>query len=172
MTRQSSLFSLLWTPSRRQVKLALDENFDTAAQRLAELLKANGEVAGRVVGRGVKIERHPSLTRQRGAFATVFYGIIQDEGEGSRLEGHFQLHPVGRLFVAAWTVLSTLLALALLFAGALRAGQESSAQDALPFLLPVLLPFLGLGLAHWQRRRGRQDEAAIRGWLDNLRTGI
>ncbi len=71
----------------------------------------------------------------------------------------------------AWILLSTLLALALLVAGALRATQESTAGDALPFLLPVLLPFLGLGLAHWQRRRGRPDEAAIRGWLDSLKNG-
>ena len=151
--------------------LAFDEDSDNAARRLGKLLNASTEVTGRVGGRGVKIERHPSQTRQRGAFATVFYGIVQEDGECSRLVGHFQLHPVGRLFVAAWILLSTLLALALLLAGALRATPESTAQDALPFLLPVLLPFLGLGLAHWQRRRGRPNEAAIRGWLDSLKNG-
>jgi choline-glycine betaine transporter len=75
------------------------------------------------------------------------------------------------LFVATWILLSTLLALALLLAGALRATPESTAQDALPFLFPVLLPFIGLGLAHWLRRRGRPDEKAIRVWLDNLKVG-
>ena len=149
--------------------LAFDEDYDNAARRLGELLHASIEVTGRVAGRGVKIERHPSQTSQRGAFATVFYGIVQEDGEGSRLVGHFQIHPVGRLFVSAWILLSTLLALALLLAGALRAMPESTAQDALPFLFPVLLPFLGLGLAHWLRRRGRPDEAAIRGWLDSLK---
>ena len=169
MTQQGSLFSFLWTPSRRRVILAFDELFDTATQRLSESLNASKEVTGRVASRGVKIERHPSQTSQRGAFATVFYGIVQEDGEGSRLVGHFQIHPVGRLFVAAWILLSTLLALALLLAGALRATPDSTAQDALPFLFPVLLPFLGLGLAHWLRRRGRPDEAAIRGWLDSLK---
>ena len=149
--------------------MAFDELFDTAAQRLSESLNASKEVTGRVASRGVKIECHPSSARQRGAFATVFYGIVQDEGEGSRLVGHFQLHPVGRLFVSTWILLSTLLALALLLAGALQATPDSTAQDALPFLFPVLLPFLGLGLAHWLRRRGRPDEAAIRGWLDSLK---
>ena len=169
MTRQESVFSFLWTPSRRRVILSLDGNADATALQLEDTLASSTEVTGRVGGRGVKIERHPSQTSQRGAFATVFYGIIQDEGEGSRLVGHFQIHPVGRLFVAAWILLSTLLALALILAGALRATPESTAQDALPFLFPVLLPFLGLGLAHLLRRRGRPDEAAIRGWLDSLK---
>ena len=169
MTTQGSVFSFLWTPSRRRLALELSGDADKAARRFGEMLASNEQVTGRVASRGVKIECHPSRAKQRGTFATVFYGIIQDEGEGSRLVGHFQLHPVGRLFVAAWILLSTLLALALILAGALRATPESTAQDALPFLFPVLLPFLGLGLAHWLRRRGRPDEAAIRGWLDSLK---
>ena len=171
VTMQGSLFSFLWTPSRRQLSLELSGDADKAARRFGEMLASNEQVTGRVASRGVKIECHPSSARQRGAFATVFYGIVQDEGEGSRLVGHFQLHPVGRLFVSTWILLSTLLALALLLAGALRATPDSTAQDALPFLFPVLLPFLGLGLAHWLRRRGRPDEAAIRGWLDSLKNG-
>ena len=169
VTMQGSLFSFLWTPSRRRLALELSGDADKAAWRISETLASSEQVTGRVAGRGVKIECHPNSASQRGAFATVFYGIIQDEGEGSRLVGHFQIHPVGRLFVSAWILLSTLLALALLLAGALRATPESTAQDALPFLFPVLLPFLGLGLAHWLRRRGRPDEAAIRGWLDSLK---
>ena len=138
MTGQGSVFSFLWTPGRRRLALELSDDVDTAAWRLGEALDSRNEVEGRVIGRGVKIICHFSRARQRGAFATVFYGIIQDEGEGSRLVGHFQLHPVGRFFVMAWILLSTLLALALLVAGALRATQESTAGDALPFLLPVL----------------------------------
>ena len=169
MTGRGSVFSLLWTPGRRQVSLPLDGSADAAAQRLGAALASSGEVAGRVVGRGVKIERHPSQARQRGAFAPVFYGMIREDEEKCRLVGHFQLHPVGRLYIAAWVGLSALLALALLAAGVLRATPESTAQDALPFLLPVLLPFLGLGAAHWRRRKGRPDEAAMRRWLGGIR---
>lgn len=148
--------------------LAFEGNADTVAQYLTVKLDSAEEVEGRVVGRGVKIGRHNSRARQRGAFSPILYGVIRDEDEHCRLVGHFQLHPVGRLYIAAWIGLSTLLALALLIAGALRSTPESSAGDALPFILPVLLPFLGLGLAHWQRQRGRPDEYAIRGWLDKL----
>jgi hypothetical protein len=163
------LLSFLWTPSRRRVSLTLVGHANAAARRIEAALASSEEVTGRVVGRGVKIERHPRFARQRGAFIPVYYGLIKDDGEGCRLAGHFQLHPVGRLYIAAWIGLSTLLALALLVAGALRATPESTAQDALPFMLPVLLPFLGLGLARWQRRRGQADEAAIRDWLISLR---
>ena len=71
----------------------------------------------------------------------------------------------GGLYIATWIVMSTLLALSLLVAGALRATADSTAQDALPFTLPALLPFLGLALARWQRWRGQADEAAMRDWL-------
>lgn len=163
-----SYLSFLWTPSRRQLTIALGGDAAAAAQRLQEALASSGEVSGRVVGRGVKVERHPSRTRQRGAFAPVFYGLLRDDGHNCRLTGHFQLHPVGRLFIGAWIGLSTLLALALLVAGFLKASPESTARDALPFTLPVILPFLGLILAHLQLRRGRSDEAVIRSWLDSL----
>ncbi len=169
MTRQGSLFSFLWTPGRRRLTLSLAGEPEAAAQRIEAALASSAEVVGRVAGRGVKIARHPSRARQRGAFAPVFYGLLQADGENCRLAGHFQLHPVARLYIAAWVGMSALLALALLAAGALRATADSAAQDALPFLLPALLPFLGLGLARWQRRRGQADEAAIRGWLAEMK---
>ncbi len=155
----------MWTSSRRRITIALNGDADTEARRIGAALASSGEVAGRVAGRGVKIERHPGMARQRGAFAQVFYGLLQDDGEDCRLAGHFQLHPVGRLYIATWIVMSTLLALSLLVAGALRATADSTAQDALPFTLPALLPFLGLALARWQRWRGQADEAAMRDWL-------
>ena len=171
MSGRGSVFAVLWTPSGRRFTVALAGDAEAAGRRIKRRLASSGEVTGRVVGRGVKIQRHPSRARQRGAFAPVFYGLLQDDGAGCRLAGHFQLHPVGRLYIAAWVGLSTALALTLLAAGALRATAESAAQDALPFTLPALLPFLGLGLARWQRRRGRADEETIRNWLGALGDG-
>lgn len=166
MTGRSSVISLLWTPSKRRVSLKLRGDADTGARRLGESVDASEEVSGRVSGRGVKIERHPDRAARRGAFGSVFYGVVQGDGEDCRLVGHFQIHPVGRLFIAVWIVLSTVLALALLSAGAMRATPESAPEDALPFLIPALLPFFGFALAYWQRRRGRDDESSIRCWLD------
>lgn len=151
--------------------IALSGDAEEAAQSLQEALASSGEVTGRVAGRAVRVIRHPTRAIQKGAFAPVFYGLLHGEGTGCCLEGHIQLHPVGRLFVGVWIGMSTLLALALLAAGALRATPESTALDALPFLLPALLPLFGLALARWQRGRGKSDEEAIRGWLDSLEEG-
>lgn len=172
-TRQAagrgSFFSFLWTPGQRQITLWLAGEPDEAAQRIKTALASSEDVVGRVAGRGVKIEIHPRRSNQHGVFAPVFYGLLQADGEDSRLVGHFQLHPVARLYVLVWIGCSVLLALAMLVAGGLRATPESTVQDALPFLLPALLPFLGLGLVRWQRRRGQADEAAIRAWLTALK---
>ena len=171
MNGMGTAFSFLWTPSRRRLIVQLRGDSREAGERLLATLAASGEVTGQVAGRGVKIERDPASARFRGVFAPVFYGLLADECDHCRLSGHFQLHPVGRLYIGAWILLSTLLALALLVAAGLRATPDSEAGDALPLLLPVLLPFLGLAFASWQRRRGRADEAAIRAWLSSLEIG-
>ena len=148
--------------------MALASDVETSAQKIKESLTSSVEVTGRVAGRGVKIERNPKLATHKGAFATVFYGLLANDGDHCRLAGHFQIRPVGRLFIGAWIVTSTLLALTLLLAAALRATPLSSSQEVFPFLPPVLLPFLGLAFARWQRRLGQVDEAAIRDWLHAL----
>ena len=166
-------FAFLWTPGRRRITLPLHGNAEAAAQALRDHLTASEEVVGRVAGRGVKIERQPRRANQKGTFAPVFYGLLVDEGGNCRLSGHVQLRPVGRLFIGAWIVMSTLLALGLLVAVALRATPQSTAADLLPLLLPVLLPFLGLAFASWQRKRGRSDEQVLRSWLVGLnRAGV
>lgn len=169
MNGSGTAFSFLWTPGRRRLTVQLQGNSLEAGERLQEALAASGEVAGRVAGRGVKIERNPASTQFRGVYAPVYYGLLADEGDHCRLSGHFQFHPVGRLYIGAWILLSTLLALALLVAAALRATPENAAGDALPLLLPVLLPFLGLAFASWQRRRGRADEEVLRAWVEAMR---
>jgi len=168
MIDQFPIPSILYAPSPRRFSLAFDGTVEEVAGWLQDFLNSSGEVSGRLAGRGVKIVRHSRRAGQRGAFAPVFYGVFQEDGGNCRLVGHFQFHPVGRLYIAAWIVLGTLLALVLLVGGLLGGSSESTARDALPFTLPVILPFLGLGLAHWQRWRGRSDEAAIRNWLDSL----
>jgi len=85
--------------------------------------------------------------------------------------GHFQWHPVGRIYAVAWTALSALIPLAFLVVGALRGTPQSSARDALPYLIPVLLPLLLTGMLYIQRRRDLPDERAIRRWLAVLKAG-
>ncbi len=168
MIDQFPVPSIFYAPSPRRLSLAFDGPAEEVTGWLQDFLNSSGEVSGRLAGRGVKIVRHSRNAVQRGAFAPVFYGVFQEDGANCRLVGHFQFHPVGRLYIAAWIILGTLLALALLLGGLFGGSPESTARDALPFTLPVILPFLGLGLAHWQRRRGRSDEAVIRNWLDSL----
>ena len=171
MTELKSLISFLWTPSRRRLSLALEGNAEAAALRLAEALRASEEVSGRVAGRGVKIRRLPAKSRVKGIFATYFYAVLQEKGANCRLVGHFQWHPVGRIYAAAWMALSSIVPLAFLVAGALRGTAESTAKDALPYVIPLVLPLLLTGMIYLQRRRDLPDERAIRLWLIALKVG-
>ena len=168
-TELKSLISFLWTPGRRRLSLALEGDAEAAALRLAEALRESEEVTGRVAGVGVKIRRLPKKSRVKGIFATHFYGVLQENGANCRLVGHFQWHPVGRIYAAAWMALSGLVPLAFLVAGALRASPESTAKDALPFVIPLALPLLLTGMIYLQRRRDVPDEKAIRRWLAALK---
>lgn len=167
-TERKSVIAFLWTPSRRRLSLALEGDADAAARRLAYVLTSSEEVTGGVAGRGVKIRRLPNRAAVKGIFSTYFYGVVQEDGENCRLAGHFQWHPVGRIYAVAWIGLSALIPLAFLVAGALRGTAESTAREALPYLFPVLLPFLVTGMIYLQRRRDRPDELAIRRWLAAL----
>ena len=171
MTELKSVVSFLWTPSRRRLTLALDGNAEIAVRRLEDELSSSEEVSGRVAQRAVKIRRLPEKSTVKGIFATYFYAVIQEDGKNCRLVGHFQWHPVGRIYAVAWMVLSAVIPLAFLVAGALRGTPESTARDALPYLIPVLLPLLLTGMLYLQRRRDLPDEEAIRRWLAGLRAG-
>lgn len=171
MTGPKSVISFLWTPSRRRLSLSLDGDAEAAARRLENELNTSDEVKGRVAGRAVRIRRLPRKSAVKGIFATYFYAVVQEEGENCRLVGHFQWHPVGRIYAAAWIVLSALIPLAFLVAGALRGTPESTSRDALPFLFPVLLPLFLIGMLYIQRRRDVPDEEAIRRWLVGLKVG-
>lgn len=171
MTERKSVISFLWTPGRRHLSLCLDGDPKDAARRLESEFDSSEEVEGRVAGRVVKIRRHPRKAAVKGIFSIYFYAVVQEDGANCRLVGHFQWHPVGRIYAAAWMALGALIPLAFLVVGALRGTPESTARDALPFLFPVLLPLLLAGMLYIQRRRDLPDEKAIRRWLAGLKAG-
>ena len=171
MTERKSFISFLWTPGRRHLSLCIDGDPKDAARRLESEFDSSGEVEGRLAGRVVKIRRHPRKAAVKGIFSIYFYAVVKKDGANCRLVGHFQWHPVGRIYAAAWIVLSALIPLAFLVVGALRGTPESTARDALPFLFPVLLPLLLAGMLYIQRRRDLPDEEAIRRWLAGLKVG-
>ena len=171
MTERKSVISFLWTPGRRHFSLCLDGDPKDAARRLESEFNSNEEVEGRVAGRVVKIRRHPKKAAVKGIFSIYYYAVLQEDGANCRLVGHFQWHPVGRIYAAAWMALGAVIPLAFLVVGALRGTPESTARDALPFLFPVLLPLLLAGMLYIQRRRDLPDEKAIRRWLAGLKAG-
>jgi len=137
-----------------------------ADDALARLQASFGEeFRGRVENNGVKLWRSRDFSTSRGTFAPLFYGVVTEIPTGSQLSGHFQMHPVARLYAGAWIGLSSLLALVFLVTAALRATPESTAADALPILVVALLPLLGLLLVQAQQRKGRADEEAMREWI-------
>ncbi len=160
---ESTLPGLLWRPSQNQLEIQSPLAAEAALARIQASF--SDEFRGRVEGTGVKVWRSRTYATSQGSFAPLFYGVITPTAAGSRLAGHFQMHPVTRLYTAAWIGLSTLLALVFLVAAVLRATPESTGADALPVLLVALLPLAGLLLVRAQQRKGRADEEAMRNWI-------
>lgn len=165
-----SLPALLWTPSPNRATFDSPLSADAALARLQASF--SDEFRGKVEGNGVKVWRTRDFSASRGTFAPLFYGVVTPSATGSQLSGHFQMHPMTRLYTAAWIGLSSLLALVFLVAAFQRATTESNPGDALPVLLVALLPLVGLLLVRMQQAKGRADEAALRGWINEvLETG-
>ncbi len=162
----NSLPGLLWTPSRNRATFNSPLAADAALARLQAGF--SDEFRGRVEGNGVKVWRTRNFSASRGTFAPIFYGVVTPSATGSQLSGHFQMHPMTRLYTAAWIGLSGLLALVFLVAAAQHATPDSSAADALPVLLIALLPLAGLLLVRMQQAKGRADEVAVRGWIGDV----
>lgn len=159
-----SIPAILWTPSRNRVAIDSPLAADVALSRLQAAF--GDEFRGRVENDGVKVWRSRAYAASRGSFAPLFYGVVTPSTTGSRLAGHFQMHPMTRLYTAAWIGLSSLLALIFLVASALRATPDASAADALPVLVIALLPLAGLLLVRFQQQKGWADEQAVREWLE------
>jgi hypothetical protein len=164
----SSLSRHLWSSSRSEFGRTFPDPPDTVTLRLILALKQNEEFAGKVVNNGFKIWRKRDYAQSRNTFAPILYGVITPAEEGSRVDGHFQLNPVTRLFLIVWFLGTTIIAIIFLAAGLLSATPESSAFDALPYAFPALLPLMGWALISWQQNRGRGDEEAIREWVETV----
>lgn len=160
---ESSLPGLLWRPSPNRVTIDSPLAVDDALARLQAGF--NNEFRGRVENNGVKLWRARDFATSRNTFAPLFYGVVAPIATGSQISGHFQMHPVTRLYTGAWIGLSTLLALVFVVAAALRATPESTATDALPILFVALLPLAGWLLVRFQQGKGRADEEAMRVWM-------
>jgi hypothetical protein len=158
----------LWSSSPTTVSLTVSAPPKAVIVRLSLALQRNHEFLGKVVNHGFKIWRSRGYAQSRNTFAPILYGVVHADGEGSHIEGHFQINPVMRLFLLVWFVGTTVMAAIFLIAGALRATPESTALDALPFLIPALLPMIGWTILRWQQRKGREDEMKIRSWIEEV----
>ncbi len=164
----SSITRLLWRPSPNTVEIQIDAPADRAFVLLSRALATTQEVNGTVVRRGFKIWRSRGYAKNSGTFAPILYGVISPANHGSRIDAHFQLNPVMRLFLIVWFVGTATIAAIFLFNGLQNATPESQAIDALPYLLPALLPLIGWLILIWQQRSGRADEARLRAWLEDV----
>lgn len=165
----SMLSRLLWLPSPTRISQQTDLQPEILIHRLATALESeNSRIAGHITEHRVQLwHRVPGLNRPR-TFAPLFVGAIHRSGEGSIITGHFQLPPVTRMFMLVWMSATTLIALAVIIAGLLQQSPDNQAADALPFVLPALLPALGLAVLKWAERQGRAEETAMRAWLEDI----
>ena len=159
---------LLWRPSQNTIEMALPQSASQLSTRLSRALSTAPEMQGKVHNRGFKIWLKRDYAQNKGTFAPILYGAIAEEGKGSRIVAHFQLNPVMRLFLIVWFGGSSLIALLFLFNAIQQATPDSQAVDALPYLIPSILPLLGWLILVTQQRRGREDELKIRRWIEGV----
>jgi hypothetical protein len=165
----SILSRLLWLPSSTRIVQEIDLPPDVFIQRLSAALETeNSRIAGRVMGHRVQLWRRLAGLERPRAFGPMFVGVVHESAGGSQMTGHFQLPPTTRLFMLVWMSATTLIALAVIIAGLLQQSPDSRAVDALPFILPALLPGVGLAVLKWAERQGRADEAAVGLWLKQV----
>jgi hypothetical protein len=164
----ANLARYLWSSSPSAVSLTVIDPPEAVIVRLSLALQRNDEFLGKVVNYGFKIWRSRGYAQSRNTFAPILYGVVSADRDGSRIDGHFQINPVMRLFLIVWFVGTTVMAATFLLTAALRATPESTALEALPYLIPALLPTIGWIILRWQQQRGRADEKRIRRWIEEV----
>lgn len=116
-------------------------------------------ILGRVVGSEFRLHKRRYW---HNSFGPVLFGRVIAEGQGSRIEGYWDIWRGPRIFIRGWTILAAIIAIPVL-AGSLRElmNNKSLLQDNpwLGFAVPLglvlwgfVLPWIGAALSFHERK--------------------
>ena len=104
----------------------------------------------------------------RNSFAPFFYGTLVQQGAGTKLEGHFTMHPFIKLFLACWftgVLFFGGLAVELSRTHALSGNFNGDSSSYAGAIVCVVLFLFGVILVRFGSRMGREEKTLIMGWL-------
>jgi|SRR5215831_488464 len=129
--------------------------------------KGDKDVLGAVWGNSFHLEKRRLW---RNDFAPSFYGKLQPEASGTRIEGRFDLADWVRFFMWFWLGGVVLIGGAVFVSSLFdyMAGGHKMTDDArIGLIVPPAMLLFGIALPRFGRLLGRDDETFILGHLQN-----
>jgi hypothetical protein len=100
----------------------------------------------------------------RNDFAPIFFGTLSAEGQGTQVEGHFDMDPWVKIFMGVWLGFVILMGIPILIS-TLSGNIEGDARVGL--IVPPAMILFGLLLPKFGRLIGRGEENFLREFLKN-----
>ncbi len=126
-------------------------------------------MVGKIEGNSFRLHRRKYALWYRDYFVPAFWGNLESQPSGTRIEGDFHLAPYALVGMGAWLALATTMFVLLSIPAivAIITGRKVSDGVWEEVVLPPIAVLLGLVLPRWTRWWHSEDRAIILDFLCN-----